>query len=151
VSEETLGEGLLDVLRFIDRTQGIASGDQAIARFNSGVNEQLNAYFDNGQSEIFHAAQSGETDSGQSMSARSFLRAAQAAAGDSNAPDPTAQLLDALKQSLEETAGLQDLASQLREEFGLSQAGAPRALTQAAMAAYADIQAASPQFMDMAV
>jgi hypothetical protein len=151
VSEETLGDGLLDVLRFIDRTQGIASGDQAIARFNSGVNAQINAYFDNGRSEIFHVAQSGDTDSGQSVSARSFLRAAQAAAAGSDAPDPTAQLLEALKQDLEETAGLQDLASQLEGEFGLSQGGAARALTQAAMTAYADVQAASPQFMDMAV
>lgn len=151
VSEETLGDGLLDVLRFIDRTQGIASGDQAIARFNSGVNEQLNAYFDNGQSELFYAAQSGATDSGQSVSARSFLRAAQAAAADSNTPDPTAQLLDALKQDLEETSGLQDLASQLEGEFGLLRKNAPRTLAQAALTAYADIQAAPPQFLDMAV
>lgn len=151
VSEETLGEGLLDVLRFIDRTQGIPAGDQAIARFNSGVNEQLNAYFDNGRSELFYAAQSGGTGSGQSVSARSLLRAAQAATAGSDAPDPTARLLEALKQDLEETAGLQDLASQLEGVYGLSQANAPRALTRTAMTAYADIQTAAPQFMDMAV
>lgn len=151
VSEATLGDGLLDVLRFIDRTQGIASGDQAIARFNSGINGQLNAYFDNGRSELFYAVQNGGTDAGQSVSARSLLRAAQATAADSAAPDPTAQLLDALRQDLEETAGLQDLASRLEGEFGLLQENAPRALTQAALTAYADFQAAPAQFLDMAV
>lgn len=151
VSEATLGEGLLDVLRFIDRTQGIAAGDQAIGRFNSGINEQLNAYFDNGQSELFYAVQGSVTEPGQSGSTRSLLRAAQAAAADSDAPDPTAQLLEALRQDLEETAGLQDMASQLKGEFGLLQESAPRTRTQAALTAYADVRAAAPQFLDMAV
>lgn len=143
VSEETLGQGLLDVLRFIDRTQGFAAGDQAIARFNSGINGQLNAYFDNGKSELFMAVQSG---SDGSEATRLFLRSAATATAASKAtPDPTAQLLDALRQDLEESAGLQSLAEQLRSAHG-------PARTSAAMAAYtAPVQTSSPQFMNLSV
>jgi hypothetical protein len=143
VSEETLGQGLLDVLRFIDRTQGFAAGDQAIARFNSGINGQLNAYFDNGKSETFMAVQSG---SDGSEATRLFLRsAATATAATKATPDPTAQLLDALRQDLEESAGLQSLAEQLRSAQG-------PARTSAAMAAYtAPVQTSSPQFMNLSV
>lgn len=53
VNEETLGNALLDVTRFIDRQFGIESGDDFMDHLNGQLNESLNAYFDNGKSEQF--------------------------------------------------------------------------------------------------
>lgn len=55
VTEENLGEGLVAALKFVDRNFGTAAGDQVLARFNGELNEQLNAYFDNGANERFLA------------------------------------------------------------------------------------------------
>ncbi|MUM77396.1 hypothetical protein GKC30_07115 [Pseudodesulfovibrio sp. F-1] len=106
VSEETLGQGLLDTLRFIDRNQGFAAGDEAIARFNAGVNGQLNAYFDNGRSEQFMAVQ---VDAGDTA-ARSFLRSAKVPAPVENIPNLAEALLESLRQDLDETVQLQGAA-----------------------------------------
>jgi hypothetical protein len=154
VTEETLGQGLLDVLSLIDQTQGIASGDEAIARFNSGINTQLNSYFDNGQSELFYAVESGSTDAADSagdVSARLFMRTAQANTASADAGDLTQQLLESMKQELEDTAGLQDLTTQLEEAFDPTQA-MNRAMTETALNAYAGTPvAAASRLMDMAV
>ena len=58
ITEETMGNGLLNALKFIDRNFGFAAGDAAIANFNSGINSELNDYFDNGKTEIFFASDS---------------------------------------------------------------------------------------------
>ncbi|MFP5240599.1 MAG: hypothetical protein ACLGQW_12270, partial [Acidobacteriota bacterium] len=51
VTEESLGEGLVDGLEFIDRTFGTKAGDKAIAFFNGELNKTINGYFQNGQNE----------------------------------------------------------------------------------------------------
>lgn len=56
VNEESLGNGLLDGLRFIDRQFGTAAGDSLIARFNGGLNDSLNGFFGNGHDELFIAS-----------------------------------------------------------------------------------------------
>ncbi|WP_285907315.1 hypothetical protein [Pseudodesulfovibrio pelocollis] len=142
VTEETLGKGLLDTLRFIDRTQGFAAGDQAIARFNAGVNGQLNAYFDNGRNEQFLAVQMGAADT--EAAARTFLRSAQAPASAGNVPNLTEALLESLRQDMDEAAQLQDITSNL-------DALAPsRGTIRAALAAYGAVPAdAMPQLVSM--
>ncbi len=165
VDEQALGNGLLDVLRFIDRTQGVAAGDEAIARFNTGINSQLNSYFDNGQSELFYAVESGAVEGGAvaesagDISARFFSRSTQGAAPAKDAANLTEQLLDSLKQELDSAAGMQDLASRLDAAFDPTQTqprdqvrAQSRAMTEAAMNAYAGTPLpVASQFMDMPV
>jgi hypothetical protein len=82
VTEESLGDGLLNTLKFIDRNFGFAAGDAVIANFNSGINGELNRYFDNGKSEVFFASTSMPEVSGpsatQDINVRFFMRAVQA-------------------------------------------------------------------------
>jgi hypothetical protein len=60
VTEEALGDGLLDALRFVDRQFGTASGDAFMAQLNGGgLNDALNDYFDNGLNERFLVAGAG--------------------------------------------------------------------------------------------
>jgi len=59
ITEDSLGNGLLNTLKFIDRNFGFAAGDEAIARFNGGINRSINEFFDNGRHEHFFAVQSG--------------------------------------------------------------------------------------------
>jgi hypothetical protein len=160
VDEQSLGDGLLDVLRFIDRTQGVAAGDEAIARFNTGINSQLNSYFDNGQSELFYAVEGGAEAAGAGdISARFFSRSTQSAAPGKAAASLTEQLLDSLKQELDSAAGMQDLATRLNAAFDPTQArpldqsrAQSRAMTEAAMNAYAGTPLpVASQFMDMPV
>ncbi|MFH1914612.1 MAG: hypothetical protein ABIK45_10095 [Pseudomonadota bacterium] len=142
VSEETLGQGLLDTLRFIDRTQGFAAGDEAIARFNSGVNGQLNTFFDNGLSEQFLAVEAGAADT--EGVARTFLRSVQAPASAENVPNLTEALLESLRQDMDEAAQLQDITSNLD-----TIAPSPGTL-RAALSAYGAVPAdAMPQLVSM--
>lgn len=155
VTEETIGDGLLNTLQFIDRNFGIQAGDNAIATFNAGVNAELNGFFDNGKNEIFYASDSVPTGAGSadgtsesaSLTGRFFARAVQNADAGGDAPSLTERLLEQLKSDLEETAGLTDLATKLDMRFNPA-----RASMEDAVAAYS--QYAAPmeaQFADMAV
>ncbi len=149
VSEKTVGNGLLNTLKFIDRNFGTTAGDSAISKFNSGINEELNEFFDNGELETFHVAeQTSQTSGGQSVTARFFARAVQdAETGSADSTSLTEQLLEQLKDGLDETAGLNNLASQMD-----GVANPAMASMEKAMAAYTQYGApAQPQFADMAV
>lgn len=68
VSEDSLGQGLLQALRFVDRNFGFAAGDRLMAFFNSDLNKAVNEYFDNGLMEVFYAAGPGNgAAAGQGM------------------------------------------------------------------------------------
>ena len=56
ITEENLGNGLLDALKFIDKQFGPEAGDELIAFMNNGINKELNAFFDNGHSEEFYVS-----------------------------------------------------------------------------------------------
>lgn len=56
ITEEALGNGLLDVVRLMDRNFGFEGGDKVMAQFNGELNNALNNYFDNGLTEKFYAA-----------------------------------------------------------------------------------------------
>lgn len=154
VNEESLGNGLLNTLKFIDRNFGYAAGDEAIAKFNGGVNEAINNYFENGKAEIFFAAPAPPAEgpsATQQVSVRTFMRAAEnlAPKGTSEA-ELNQKLLDDLKKSLDEVAELQDLTTQLEAQFNPTQAS--KATIDTAMAAYTQAPApAAPQFTSIAV
>ena len=130
VNEDTLGNGLLNVLKFIDRNFGVAAGDSAIAQFNSGINTALNEFFDNGQNEIFHVAEASGGDSAtQDVNARFFLKAAQASnSADTDPLDELNDLLKQLKGELDNVAQLQDLTTRLEARFNPAKASMSQAL-----------------------
>ena len=57
ITEEQLSQGLLSALSLIDRQFGFAAGDKVIDFFNRDLNQAVNDFFDNGQNEIFFAAE----------------------------------------------------------------------------------------------
>ncbi|QJB55718.1 hypothetical protein [Pseudodesulfovibrio sp. zrk46] len=151
VNEDTLGDGLLNALKFIDRNFGVAAGDAAIAQFNQSVNVELNSYFENGKMELFHASTTSvsvdEPSATQDLTARLFTRTTQASDKNEDAKSPTELLLEELKKELDNTAELQDLTTQLEEKFNPT-----KAATNAAMAAYTDPAAPmEPQLASIAV
>lgn len=108
VTEDTLGDGLLNVLKFIDRNFGTQAGDQAISRFNSGINQALNQYFENGFDEVFFAVEPGQTagDVAQAVVADQ--------ASDSETVDPAQLLLDSITSDLENYEVFASLAEELK-------------------------------------
>jgi len=149
VTEDSLGDGFLNALKFIDRNHGYAAGDETISRFNNGVNAELNSYFDNGKSELFHVAAAPSVDqpsATQDISMRLFTRATQPTENSKDTKSASQELLDSLKKELDQTAELQNLASQLEAEFN------PQANASNAMAAYqAHGTTPDPQFTNLSV
>lgn len=128
VNEDTLGNGLLNTLKFIDRNFGTNAGDTAIAQFNSGINTALNDFFDNGQNEIFHVAEStGGASATQAAGSRIFSQVAQST-DSADTLDQLNQLLDQLKAELDNTAQLQDLTTQLEDRFNPAKASMDQAV-----------------------
>ena len=121
VDEDSLSDGLLDALRFIDRNYGMAAGDAAIAKFNVSLNGAINEYFDNGRAELFFATDSppaADVSPTQDLNARFFMRSAQEVEPQAkDASTPTEQLLETLKADLDKTAQTQNLATQLESEL----------------------------------
>ncbi len=102
VTEDALGEGLLNALRFVDRQFGTASGDAFMAQLNGGgLNDALNDYFDNGLSERFMVAGAGNLASdavqGAEAAKATLVQQASGDAGDGGA-DAMQSLLDTLRK-----------------------------------------------------
>jgi len=118
VSEDTLSDGLLNTLKFIDRNFGVAAGDAAIAKFNGTLNDSLNEYFDNGHNELFHAV---ETPAGaspvQSLGSRILAQQSQEVEGSEETKTLAEQLLNKLKEELDEKGALQETASKIEAEM----------------------------------
>lgn len=149
VTEETLGEGMLNVLKFIDRNFGIAAGDEAMARFNSGINTALNEFFDNGLNELFFDAGSADgVSAAQDLNARFFAQTARKAdSGATGSLDELNDILEELRGELDNIAQLQDLTTKLEAEFNPAKAS-----MQKAMDAYlSPAQPVEPQFASMTV
>lgn len=122
VTEDSLGDGLLNTLKFIDRNFGIAAGDAAIAQFNGALNQEINEYFDNGADELFFAAETPVEGASptQELGNRIYMDAVQETESDEETPDLTTQLLDQLKEDIDETAELQELSVQIEAEINIS-------------------------------
>jgi hypothetical protein len=58
LTEDSLGDGLVAALKFIDTNLGIAAGDAVMAEFNGALNTAINRYFENGVEEEFVAVES---------------------------------------------------------------------------------------------
>ncbi|WP_147819901.1 hypothetical protein [Salidesulfovibrio onnuriiensis] len=144
-SEEAIGDGLLNVLKMVDRNFGIAAGDAAIAKFNSGVNKDLNAFFDNGSQEVFFAAESSSTvGEAASLTSRVLTQAQQAVETDKEEVDPTKELLDALINDIMEEGGIPSAKEELDE-------AAKQQGMQQAMAAYTSMPAPDAQLLSMSI
>lgn len=101
VTEDALGEGLLNALRFVDRQFGTTSGDAFMAQLNGGgLNDALNDYFDNGLSERFMVAGAGNLadDAVQGAEAAKATLVQQAADEDGGGSDAMQSLLDTLRK-----------------------------------------------------
>jgi hypothetical protein len=148
-SEQAIGDGLLNTLKMIDRNFGINASDTAIAKFNSGVNKELNSFFDNGSQEVFHAKRPAQgTDSVSNVSSRVLTQtAATETTDEEETVDLTEELLAALEKELSEQSELQSLSHQLENKLSpeaLTSANGDSALMNKALAAYAQ-PAATPQ------
>jgi len=152
VTEDTLGDGLLNTLKFIDRNFGIAAGDAVMDRFNTGINTELNEYFDNGKTELFFDAgamsDAGGPSATQDLNSRFFIQAVQTTQADNkDAESLSEQLLESLKAELDKVAELQDLTAKLEADFSPA-----RMAPEAAVAAYEATPAfTETQLADMVV
>mgnify|MGYP000129705446 FL=1 len=153
-SEEAIGEGLLNVLRMVDRNFGIAAGDTAIAQFNSGVNQELNDFFDNGSNEIFMAsspaaaATAGSETAALSNRVLTQVQATLDTVGDDDGDDeeinPTKELLNALLADIEEQGGIEADKDELDKT-------AKQQSRQQALAAYTTMPAPDAQLLSASV
>ncbi len=98
VTEESLGNALLDVTRFIDGNFGTDSGDRFMEHLNGSLNESLNAYFENGQNETFFAVNGPD---GAISGTGLVLNTAQDNAR--QAADSILSIIEAARKSMEES------------------------------------------------
>ncbi len=96
VTEDNLGKGLLNALRFIDRNFGFAAGDKVMAYFNQDVNKAINERFDNGLMETFYAAPARASANSQGLSLNSVMQEVT----DKNGVDVAQTLMESLEQAL---------------------------------------------------
>ncbi|TVM16672.1 hypothetical protein DPQ33_11810 [Oceanidesulfovibrio indonesiensis] len=145
LTEESLGKGLLNVVRMVDRNYGFAAGDMVMGQFNGELNNALNNYFDNGFQETFFAV---TPEVSQNMA--DALAAVKAGSGLDDIDIPS--LIDMLRSSLEEGGELTDETVKTLEQATLD----PRSLTPerlqrlAAQAVPAESGATQPSAYDMA-
>lgn len=107
VSEDSLGQGLVAALKFVDRNFGTAAGDQVLSQFNGELNDQLNAYFDNGADERFLSVSAGMSGTLQQV------QGALADLGDSLGDGVADQLGELLKSGLGDTVDATSLRGAL--------------------------------------
>lgn len=135
VTEDALGEGLLDALRFVDRQFGTTSGDAFMAQLNGGgLNDALNDYFDNGLSERFMVAGAGNlaADAVQGAEAAKATLVQQAADGEGDSgTDAMQSLLDTLREMGVSDAQDSTDATQPAAAAGTTAGGQPATATAA--------------------
>lgn len=102
VTEESLGAGLLDSVKFIDRNFGMAEGDSFMSFLNDGLNGEMNTFFDNGLNERFFAASPGTLSMTQSFTT------ALAQVADSAGQDTADGILSILQQAMDDTENPMD-------------------------------------------
>lgn len=125
ITEETLADGLLDTLKFIDKQFGPEAGDEMIALVNKGLNKELNAYFDNGKNEEFVVSVNGEISGAGAAAAAigEFMEARSGEMSGGGLMDILKQLAKEMEEELQkkmqeaqaETASLADAAELVKE------------------------------------
>jgi hypothetical protein len=53
LTEDSLRDGMLEAMSFVDQNAGVDAGDKVMAVFNGQVNDDMNAFFNNGSDEHF--------------------------------------------------------------------------------------------------
>ncbi|MGE4503850.1 MAG: hypothetical protein AB7D51_00755 [Desulfovibrionaceae bacterium] len=137
-SEDSLGNGLVKVLQFVDDTYGYEAGDRALVKFNGELNRELNGFFENGLSEKFLVADDVDATS-IAMSAvknRYARRAAESADDDGEAKTANEALLEELAREMEQATNPEELAKRKMEQ---------------AQQAYGFIASPEPQFLSASV
>ncbi len=64
ITEDSIGNALLEAVRFVDGSFGFEEGDAFMEQLNGSLNDSLNALFDNGAAEQFFAVSSDGSVSG---------------------------------------------------------------------------------------
>lgn len=123
VTEESLGNGLLDATRFLDRQFGTSAGDAFMDQMNGELNTSLNDYFDNGHNERFLAVTTPVSAGGATA-----ISLAEQQSADDSATDPTlADLLASLKNKDDKLSPQQKLRKQLEAQRNAQAAQGPLA------------------------
>jgi len=123
ISEDDLGQSLLNVVKFMDQNFGFAGGDKVMAQFNGQLNESLNRYFENGFEEKFYAVNGESGTTNQLMSALTMTASTVA---DKFGDEAAQTVMDIITSNLEENGitrssiadGLDEAAAYLKENFG---------------------------------
>lgn len=102
LDEDSLGEGFVDALEFIDRTFGIASGDRAMEHFNGELNSAINGYFQNGQDESFLTQDLGSATQKLGQAAGQAIAAVMKKFTE-NAVDPDSMLMGSAQDDFEKS------------------------------------------------
>lgn len=129
VSEEAVGEAMLDSVRFMDRNFGFAAGDKLIALFNRDLNRRVNEYFDNGLNEQIYTAVQVNNSIGRAVSQISNAILEKFGRQDA---DAAASILEEALENAEGglnsafREGMRDVAAYLEEKYGV-EATAPLA------------------------
>jgi hypothetical protein len=100
LTEDSLGQGFVSALAFIDKNFGTAQGDKAMGFFNGELNQSLNGYFQNGRDEQFMAVdmESAQAAAGSAVQAAVSQMMDKAQAGSA---DPAAALFGQAQKDLE--------------------------------------------------
>lgn len=118
VGEEALSKGMLAAIRFTDRTFGIEAGDALAVRLNSGLNTQVNDYFDNGLTEQIYISTVQANPVSQTVAAAT--RGIAERFGPDEAASAEKMLLDSLKSGTGLRNGLKEMVSYFEEKYGAS-------------------------------
>ncbi|NMC48735.1 MAG: hypothetical protein GYA47_04800 [Desulfovibrio sp.] len=98
LTEDSLGDGLVAALTFIDKNLGIAAGDAVMAEFNGALNTAINRYFENGVEEEFVAVETSTDASGTLAGTVAQAVAGTEDAGESDAATPEEGLWAMLRE-----------------------------------------------------
>lgn len=135
-SEQTVSNGLVNALKLVDQTHGMNAGDAAMAHFNGELNNALNDYFDNGQSEKFLAMQSsgahGMSMAAANLSSRFARQSTEAAYKATSEQSLTDTMLKNMTKELDEATDPDAMA---------------KAKAKKAMAAYGFVAAPEPELL----
>lgn len=122
-TEETLGQSLLNVVKFMDRNFGFEGGDKIMAQFNGQLNDSLNRYFENGFEEQFYAVNGPQ---GTFNSLTSAIALTMNSVSEKYGADAAQAVVDLITKNLEKnginrssiTKGLAEATDYLKGAFG---------------------------------
>ncbi len=75
LTEDSMRDGMLEAMNFVDQNVGVDAGDKVMNVFNGTVNDKLNAFFNNGKDEHFAVLLKDGTNEATFDSARSAAQA----------------------------------------------------------------------------